>query len=134
MRRNLVRFLILVGAIVFYSQCFRYIHIETANEKSPVPISFSNLPFPARAKFREKLLVRYKPASHQALNQDAVYDTLVQKVKETPGGLGIKNLRIRVYSQSWQAAQFFNLYGFWVGIFGTTGFTWKTLLIEGEVF
>ncbi|EMY63547.1 hypothetical protein [Leptospira terpstrae] len=121
--------------LAFFSSC---VSINTKIESEKYKITFSDINEPSIARFQVQFTNHYW-FSYNLYRNNEVNESILNELAKYPGSKGIKNLKIRIYNNSWFT---FSVLPNPLALFTSSiymyarplGFSNKSVHIEGDIF
>ena len=122
---NMIRAIIIISLlVVFTTGCSVVMPIQMTGQRKPV--CYSNLPFPTIRSFDRQVTIRFWGSEVDTENI-TVERIINEELAKTPGARGVKNLKVRVFSSSWDSFQCINCIGY------MKGYLWSVFRLYVEI-
>ncbi len=130
----------LIALLALSTGCASVVTIATPQLETPT--TYSDIPVPVKRHFERSETTTYSGWASADPNEDNQYleEILRQELEQTPGARGIKNLRVRYYNPWASTFQFFNIFGYLVGVMARSGYFYglvyrtKELEVSGDIY
>lgn len=130
---NKIRPIIIIPLLIFLTTgCSVVMPIQMTGQRKPV--CYSDLPFPTIRSFDRQVTIRFR-GSRPNSDDITVERIINEELGRTPGARGVKNLKVRVFSSTWDSFQCMNFIGYMKGIWGAIlGYTWRSIRVRGDIY
>lgn len=116
--------------------------VTVATPQLEIPATYSDIPVTIRRHFERTETTTHSGWASADPSAKNLYleEILKQELAQTPGAKGIKNLRVRYYNPWLSTFQFFNVFGYLIGVGARSGIMYgliyrtKELEVSGDIY